>query len=185
MLVETYEVTETNPDTGLAEFAPETLALIESLGLEGQKELTRTRSVEGGEQVTTIMPYREMTAEENRVYGYLLPTKMPLEKYNRGPVPLRVLQVAALASREGWFDRLEVWCPANAQDKDPLLVGKIGTRDHLLARWGDVLAPFEELRVTACEKWIRAARAKLAERTATVESAAEQYFSGSWIYGYE
>lgn len=185
MQVETYEVTETNPDTGLAEFAPETLALIEELGLQGQQELTRVREVEGGEQVTTVMPYREMTAEEDRVYGFLLPTKLALEKYNRGPIPLRVLQVAALASREAWFDRLEVRCPASTQDKDPLLIGMIGSKAYLLARWGDVLAPFEELRAVAREKWVTRGKAKLVERLASIESAAESYFDGEWVFGYD
>lgn len=187
MQVETYEVTETNPETGLAEFEPEALALIEALGLEGQKERTRTRALEGGESVTTICPYREMTAEEQRVYGYLFAKEMPIEKYDRGPIPLRVLQVAALAQREGWFDRLEVWCPESAQDKDPLLVGVSGPHGgtkHILARWGDALAPFDELVALARKRWVEEARANLTEKLATVESAATQYFNGRWVHGY-
>ena len=185
MLVETYEVTETNPETGLSEFTPEALALIEQLGLEGQKELMTERRV-GDETVTTICPYRQMSATEQRVYEFLLPTKMNLAAYNRGPVPLRVLQVAALATREEWFRDLVVWCPASEQDKDPLLVGvNKGEKPHLLARWGDELAPFEELAAKAQHQWIERSRARLQQRLATVESAAVSHFGGEWVFGYD
>lgn len=198
MLVETYEVTETNPETGLSEFEPEALALIEELGLEGQRGMLSRRTTEAGETVTTRCPYREMTAEEGRVYGMLLPSKMSLEEYNRGPVPLRILQVAALAKREGWFDKLVVCCPESARDKDPLLLGVRTTRrteswtqgmmmdtEFVLARWGEVLEPFEVLVEKARKQWVERNRARLNERLATVESAATTFFSGGNVWGYE
>lgn len=197
MLVETYEVTETNPETGTAEFEPEALALIEELGLEGQQSIISRREAANGEgDVATLCPYAEMDATTHRVYQALLPDSMKLGDYDRGPIPLRVLQVAALAERESWFDKLQVWCSPSSADKDPLLVGirsKPGTygqetRLFLLARWGEVLQPFEELVELARDRWVAKRKAELEERIAdaqtklaSIGALAVKHFAGEWV----
>ena len=98
-----------------------------------------------------------MTQIEERVYRILCPQSQKLDEYDAGPIPLRVLQVAAHA--QGLFKELRVWSANSPLIKDPVLVGmkKISKEDwrgdsaFILARWGDVLAPFEELSVRAAD----------------------------------
>jgi len=148
MLVETYEQTEVDCD-GQVECDAEAVALIEQLGLEGQQQLLR--KAEGGQ--VERCPYRKMTADEAFVYGELLSKQTSLRRYADGPIPVRVLQVAAHA--KDLFDEVEVWHAASADIKDPLLVGinkgpNYSVERFILARWGDVLLPFAELKTLAC-----------------------------------
>lgn len=91
MLVETFELEEVAEQP--PELEAEAVALIEKLGLDGQQ---------------TRIPYRKMTEEETFVYGILCPMRTPLKKYKEGPIPLRVLQVAAHATDVGMLDRKSV-----------------------------------------------------------------------------
>lgn len=147
MLVETYEVTETGAD-GAVEIEAEALELIESLGLSGQQSLVRA----GGEEPRRI-PYQQMKPDEVRVYKALYPQEVKLERYDAGPIPVRVLQVIAFA--RDLFDMVVIWAPQQ-HDPDPVLVGFTNRPDvwhrgvpHLLARWGDALDPYPELRERA------------------------------------
>lgn len=148
MLVETYEVTELMAD-GSLECEEEAKELIEQLGLSGQMKLAN-------KETGTRSPYRKMTKDESFVYSRLLPVYTKISDYSDGPIPLRVLQVAAHAKDE--FDELYVWHPSNADVKDPLLVGikNVSTYEHhhyILARWGDVLDAFDKIAVKAAEIW--------------------------------
>lgn len=206
MQTETYEVISNNPAEGdnalVAELkSPEAVELITTLGLKGQEALLVERQTEGGETVVERFPYRRMTKDEDRVYGFLMPQKTKLVDYKDGPVPLRVLQVAAHAT--DLFDEpLIVWHPEGAID-DPILIGikhKPTTNPahpvrevFLLARWGDVLLPFEEMRVKARELWVQKARgtaskglAQLQAFLAGVDNHADAFFAGegpSWGTG--
>lgn len=153
MQVETFECYETAAEP--IEATEEAVALIEQLGLHGQLELVRPKSDEGVH--ATRCPYREMTAEEIFVYGVLCPDQAKLHQYKAGPIPLRVLQVAAHAQSLGMFSHLEVWDRASVTVKDPVLVGCIMDRTYswmvgkrfILARWGEVLETFSVLRTRA------------------------------------
>lgn len=142
MEVETYEVEE-EADTGLSkpELDAASLALIESLGLEGQRKLT----VKAEDGAVKRIPYREMTAQEIAVYAEVFPEQTKLARYEAAPIPLRVLQVAAHAKE--YLPFLSVWHRSIA-DKDPVLVGRreeYSRTIYLLARWGDALLPFTSL----------------------------------------
>lgn len=146
MLVETYENNEVT-DKGL-EIESEAMALIEKLGLEGQKTL-----VKGTDENSARVPYTQMSAEENMVYRTLYPDTMRVEAYDRGPIPIRVLQVISYCREQSLFDNLVIWCPKQ-RDPDPLLIGYNGPvyspRNFcLLARWGDALDSFDKLRERA------------------------------------
>jgi hypothetical protein len=138
MLVETYEAVETGFD-GQVECDAEALAIIEAMGLSGQQKLVA--KTEAGDEVRN--PYRKMTADEGFIYNLLLTKHTALDKYSDGAIPLRVLQVAAHSK-----DHADV--------KDPILVGENGdtwsAERFLLARWGEVLEPLNELRKLAAAK---------------------------------
>lgn len=168
MLVETYEVTETMGD-GTQECEAEALALIEEMGLEGQQ--SRVKRTDTGE--TKRNPYRLMSIDEVFVYGEICPKRTVLTKYADGPVPLRVLQVAAHA--KSLFERLEVWHPESAAEKDPVLVGVNGyewnpRERFILARWGEELLPFSELMTKAAKLYRDRVRGALADAKALIEA---------------
>lgn len=169
MQIETYEL----EDMAAAELHedvnnPEALRLIAELGLGGQEKLL-AQADETAEQGRRS-PYRRMTAEEAAVYALCFPLTIPLEKYEAGPIPVRVLQVAADA--RSFYPSLYVWAPEDASFADPLLAGYLeppafaggGPRGHphILARWGSTLLPFDELRAKAAglleRRWRIAAR---------------------------
>lgn len=195
MQVETYEVISVDEQNGSVvneTVSEEAMALIESMNLEGQRGLLQEKTV-GGETVTVRNPYRIMTMEERRVYEAVLPMKTPLRKYADGPIPLRVLQVAAHAT--DLFNEVTVWHPEPGKT-DPLLVGtlKVNTRGwdedqtHILARWGEILVPFAELREEAKKRiaaGVRAriaeARAKLATFEATYEASLDAHLNGGRV----
>ena len=158
-LVETYECTELQADgMEMSDEMREAARIAEEMGLEGQQSFYRSVE-EGVEQVERLNPYRTMTAEERNVFLTLFPEHSRLEKFSAGPVPLRVLQVAAYAKTIG----LECWvlAPKGAVNDDPILAGVEGTAPHgsfiyapankvfLLARWGDCLLPMADLRAKA------------------------------------
>lgn len=137
MKIETYEQSELDADCQ-PECEAEAVALIEQLGLKGQKQLLKKKS--DGE--TGRIPYRQLTIEEAYVYRTLLTKETCLREYGDAPIPLRVLQVAAHAKE--LFDEVQVLSAPTASDlKDPVLIG-VAKRGHekdlyLLARWGEEL----------------------------------------------
>jgi hypothetical protein len=144
MLVETYEAHEVEEQT--IQDHEECIGLIESLGLIGQKELINPDK-------TNKFPYRKMTAEESFVYGLLLPKNCIIEEFKESQIPLRVLQIYAHAKTLEFFTSFEVLFSPNSDEKDPVLIGKKQGNSSwefqrfLLARWGEVLEPFEELKI--------------------------------------
>lgn len=153
MLVETYEVEEMaaeRPDDN-----EEVVKLVESLGLEGQISIMANAK---NAATKARVPYREVTLEEWFAIRMLCPIQIPIEKYDRSPIPLRVLQVAAYAKETGAFDRLVIYCPRNhAPHSDPFLIGETGepysAKRFLLARWGTVLDEWPAVIKSAMQKW--------------------------------
>lgn len=150
------------------------LELIEKLGLTGQQKIMNRETV-------TRVPYRVMEEQEFHVYKALCPRACKIEDYELDPIPVRVLQVAAHAKALDFFKRIEIWCPNPAVFKDdPLLVGIESRKnehgwanDHfyLLARWGRVLRPFEELIPLATEAMRKMRLGKLREIVSECEAA--------------
>jgi hypothetical protein len=158
MLVETFECTETAAEP--IEATEEAIAIMESLGLEGQKALVAPNKNNGFEQ---RCPYREITAEERFVYRILCPVETTLKAYSGTPIPLRVLQIASHAESLGIFTGgLRVWDRASVTVKDPVLVGYTKHAQYswmegacfILARWGEELETFATLlkRATAAKR---------------------------------
>jgi hypothetical protein len=146
MIVETYEVNEVAGDGSTDALDEQAVALAEKLGLAGQQKLVAKR----GDGARMVIPYNQMTTEEERVYRVLFPQHTDARTFDAGPIPLRVLQVIAWAQEHGSpFARLQVWHKDVGRAKeDPLLVGITEgwpARSFLLARWGDALAPYHEL----------------------------------------
>lgn len=170
MSVETFECTETASEP--IEMAEEAISLIESLGLDGQRELVRPRE---GQARGERFPYREMTDEEEFVYRVLCPEAYPIKEYSRSPIPVRVLQVAAHAQE--FFDSIVVWDKASADTKDPVLVGirKVDSREHnyILARWGNELDEWPAMLKQALDKHRQSLKAQCERAIAELRACAQ------------
>ena len=187
MQVETYEVPETVSSDTIEALAAEGEAqmLIESLGLDGQKELFCNAE---GQQAHH--PYRAMTKEEHAVFSTLFPNTTALEKYSDGPIPLRVLQVAAHVRSLNREDMayIGIMHPDKFVD-DPVLFAQksyhSGTR-YILARWGNALEDFDSLRTKALAKAKESTKARLHEIRRNIDrllDEADSYTEGKWAEG--
>jgi len=153
MLVETFETTEIDSSCKDAEAASEEqVELMQELDLTGQLELVSGAGEDG--EAPQISPYRLMTDEEYRVYKVLCPETIKPRDFNEHAIPLRVLQVLAHATQLGTLGDIRIWARKSSYIKDPVLVGILSDYNwdrkiFLLARWGEELRPFEELRTLA------------------------------------
>jgi len=192
MEVETFEIEEAVGEvSGSApEIEAAAVALIDSLGLEGQRELLEpSRGADTG--MVSRIPYPKLDSHERAVYAALYPTKDRLDQYSAGAIPLRVLQVIEHAKKHSFFENLYVW-HSKRFDPDPILVGRNGNewdgKWYILARWGDALKPFKELaelaRVTLYTEWERECKAKIGECQAFIqrlESNIEEHLRGRYV----
>lgn len=121
MQTETYEVEKIDQNEMQALAADgEAALLIEQLGLKGQQTLMTPETKE-------LIPYRVMTKEEHTVFKTLFPQRCAVEEYQQGPIPLRVLQVAAHARTLvdlPDFAYLEVWHPKQGIEDVPSYVNE-------------------------------------------------------------
>ena len=190
MLVETFEQTESLPN-GETEGNEEAVRLIEELDLRGQKEFIHPQTKER-------TPYREMTQKESRVYETLFPRRMKISEYRASFIPLRILRVAAHAKNLGCYIEIEIWGGVT-KPTDPILVGVVqGAQNwektyHILARWGEALASFEELFVRAMKvkrETVRATGERELNETKHRLSLLEgdgtltQWFNGGFVAGF-
>ena len=161
MQIETYEC-ETVPSV---EFTDEAIALVEKIGA--------TKQANFYQEGKSVVPYRFMSPTEMAVYHIMLPHRDEIDKFEAGPIPLRVLQVAAHAKEVLEEGVLVVWHQGVGKD-DPLLTLRVGSsysgKYYLLARWGDVLEEFSVLMEHAAKRQIVSIKAKLAGIRREVES---------------
>jgi hypothetical protein len=185
MIIETYEIEEKVGEAigTTPEVEAEALQLIEDLGLDGQKSLV-VKDDEGGE---SRIPYPEMTKQEIVVYKIRFPVQDKAQEYSMGILPIRILQVVKHAKE--LFDRVYIWHD-KVRDPDPILIGKIGEKHYLLARWGEALAPFkqimEEAREKLREEWLHkgaALKIKIDSWLGTdLETRLTEKLNGEWVY---
>lgn len=132
------------------------------------------------------IPFESMNTVSNRVYTTLCPAKVKYKTYRKTAIPLEVLSLIALAEKEHYFEEIEIWY--DDKTPDPLAVGilKAQTWDRemfLIARWGDVLRPFEELKEKAMQIYkntsllnLRKNLAETNEKIANIDNNVALYF---------
>jgi hypothetical protein len=146
------------------------LRLVEELGLAGQE-----RYMEALEKAKEI-PFKLLNLEEVRVWRRYLPfvyTGGPrrdarerltvreqrlsrrerlllgladddVTDYADDLIPLEVLETWRHCQQMAYFESYEIW--STREEVDPLLLGRVGPLLFLVARWGEALKPFEEIR---------------------------------------
>lgn len=121
-------------------------------------ELGLTKQLDLCAEDKSPVPFEFMNTVSTRVYEQLCPMKAKVRDYDKTAIPIEVLSLIALAEKEQYFESIEIWYDDKAPD--PLAVGFIKKgqwqRDaYCIARWGDVLRPFEELKQMAIDSYKR------------------------------
>lgn len=103
---------------------------------------------------TNVNGIPKLNKLERKVYEYLCPTKIELEEYT-GVLPRRVLEAYKICKDNGWLEEAErgvhIWTAE--EDPDPIMIAKFGWNDYgMIARWGDELRSFTELRKEAVRR---------------------------------
>lgn len=132
------------------------------------------------------IPFESMNTVSNRVYSTLCPAKVKYKAYKKTAIPLEVLSLIALSEKEHYFEEIEIWY--DDKTPDPLAVGvnKIQSWEReyfLIARWGDVLRPFEELKEKAIQVYknstllsLRRSLSDTNQKIADIENNVALYF---------
>lgn len=152
----------------------------EELGLSGQLELTSPEK--------SPLPFEFMDTVTKRVYETLCPSKVNFKEYKKTAIPLEVLSLIHLSVNEKYFHEIQIWY--DDKSPDPLAVGvnkpngEWGLQEHYtIARWGDVLKPFTELKELAIARFTNSSmltlKGKIAELTNKLENVqlnSQRYF---------
>jgi hypothetical protein len=167
-MVQTFLVEESKELIYDSEKIDEWKAKCEELGLSEQLALCQPEK--------SPIPFEYMNTVTQRVYQTLCPTVQEYRKYNKTAIPLEVLSLIALAEKESYFDQIEIWY--DDKTPDPIAVGLLkgnsyNYKYYTIARWGDVLRPFKELKEKAIQVYTNSSRINLQRKLAEAKSLLE------------
>ena len=143
----------------------------EVLGLDKQLALT--------DKEKSPIPFEFMNTVSKRVYETLCPAKVNYKEYSKTAIPLEVLGLIHLSVNEGYFKEIQIWY--DDKTPDPLAIGvkqKSLQYDwdnelYLIARWGDVLRPFDELKKMAIKVYTNSQRLSLTKKISEAKNKLE------------
>lgn len=165
---------------------------VSELGLEGQQQVLVVKD-------KSPIPFMWMNDAIIATFETLCPTKVLVEKYDKTPIPLEILDLVSLSKKEGYFYKMEIWY--NEQEKDPVCVGYCEdltktekdewyktyyAKKYLIGRWADVKASLDTLTKkarqifianskSAIEQTIRDAKRAIED----IETTADRKFGGA------
>lgn len=177
MAIETYMIEEAESLIADPEKTDEWNKIATELNLEGQLKQV------SGEGKSPI-PFQKLKVGEYRVYKTLCPNSTEVHKYSNSTIPLRVLSMIALAEREKYFDEIMIW--DDLKSPDPIAIGIKGTSwsedtTYIIARWGDELRSYVELRKIALDRIKESAKNKLSKILKTVDEDVEMFLNGEYV----
>lgn len=111
--VETYVIEETESLIYDNEKLDKWNAHVEELGLKGQTTIVKPTK--------SPIPFLYMNSGLVHVFETLCPAKIEVQKFDRSPIPVEILDLIALAKRENHFERIEIWY--DDKTPDPACVG--------------------------------------------------------------
>lgn len=149
----------------------------EELGLEKQIALAN------GDK--SPIPFEHMNTVGERVYETLCPKKETYKMYHKTAIPLEVLSLIALSEKEGYFEKIEVWY--DDKTPDPIAVGYVkegaySYKKYAIARWGDVLKPFDELKEKAISVYRNSSLLSLKKKLQETQSKLENVDLNTQLY---
>jgi len=93
--------------------------------------------------------YHEITSEEMKIWEIWLPSRYAgngLLIYSFDQIPATVLTAWEAAKAFGIFQNFTIRTPETKKTQDPILIGYLKDVPYLIARWGESLRPFEEIK---------------------------------------
>ena len=124
-IVETFIIEETASLIYNNEHLDDWNAIVEELGLTGQTSI----QVIGKSPI----PFMHMKQSLINIFGCLCPRTVNIKDYNATPIPLEILELAALAKREEYFAKIQIWY--DDKSPDPACIGITG--HWYQSTWGD------------------------------------------------
>jgi hypothetical protein len=143
--------------------------LIGELGLEGQ-----TKIVVGKK---SPIPFLHLKKSMVAVFETLCPRKVDIKEYDVTPIPVEILELAALSEREGYFSSLQIWY--DDKNPDPVCVGILYehyVRDAISYRRVDNTPTFKHEK--EAEKYIK--ENGLSGGVSKTNWEGEKYLLGKW-----
>jgi hypothetical protein len=152
-VVETYIIEETQELIYDNEKLDQWNGLVQSLGLTGQTAIqVKDKSP---------IPFLHMKRSLVNVFTTLCPRKVDIETYDKSPIPVEILSLVSLSTKEEYFDKIQVWY--DDQSPDPACIGlkqnsrfdpryptwEDGFDKYLIGRWADVKQSLLELTAKA------------------------------------
>jgi hypothetical protein len=187
-VVETFIVEETSNLIHDGDALKKWNEKVEELGLEGQKTVVVADK--------SPIPFLWMNEALIATFETLCPSKIEVEKYDKTPIPLEILDLVALSKKEQYFQCIEIWY--NEKEKDPVCIGykyaeseesdwykKYRADKYLIGRWADVKASLDQLIQRAKQLFVAQTRTRLTmdikykqRELEDLESVAEMRFGG-------
>lgn len=87
--------------------------LVDELDLSGQTTIVKKEK--------SPIPFLHMKKSLVNVFETLCPMKREIGDYNLTPIPVEILELAALAKREDYFDGIQIWY--DDENPDPACIG--------------------------------------------------------------
>lgn len=115
--VETYIIEETQELIYDNEKLDQWNMHVDALGLKGQKAICKPDK--------SPIPFLHMKNSLVNVFSVLCPCKVDISDYDKTPIPVEILELAALAKREGYFSKIQIWF--DEKSPDPACVGLLGS----------------------------------------------------------
>lgn len=112
-VVETFIVEETAELIYDNEKLDQWNELVAELGLTGQTQIVKKEK--------SPIPFMHLKTTMKNVFECLCPRKVEVEAYNVTPIPVEILDLIALAKREGHFSRVQIWY--DDKNPDPACIG--------------------------------------------------------------
>lgn len=182
MAIEVYLEDEVKELVENSEQTEEWKQQIAALGMTGQTEMI------AGEK--SPIPFPCMNKAMTNVYTTLCPSRVDFKQYNRGTIPLRVLSAISLCIQQNYFHKIEIWY--DDVQPDPIAVGTLNpgwnSPTFIIARWGDELRSFPELKDLATKRFVEEKRLQLETSQAKItsdllhlENLAKQHMNGNYV----
>lgn len=115
-VVETYIIEETQELIYDNEKLDQWNKLVSELGLTGQTKIQAKDK--------SPIPFLHMKQALVEVFGTLCPRRVDIKAYDKTPIPVEILDLAALSMKEKYFNKIEIWY--DDKTPDPACIGISG-----------------------------------------------------------
>lgn len=114
--VETYIIEETQELIYDNEKLDQWNSLVKELGLTGQTKIQAKDK--------SPIPFIHMKTSLIEVFTILCPRRVDIKEYDKTPIPVEILDLAALSVKEQYFNKIEIWY--DDKTPDPACIGVTG-----------------------------------------------------------